>query len=135
MIRRQLGQVVRMLDGGLPPELAQSWHAQRDTYLEELNKLFSVLEREAAEKSQRQSDSVSRLLGESLPAVRRDETLSRKALWIAASTPGVSCVLNGMRRPSYVEDALGILEWDPVEPVHPIYQKIRDLGTSGELGQ
>jgi aryl-alcohol dehydrogenase-like predicted oxidoreductase len=49
-----------------------------------------------------------------LPAERRGESLSRKALWVAASVPGVSAVLNGMRTPAYVDDALGVLAWPPL---------------------
>jgi hypothetical protein len=46
-----------------------------------------------------------------LPENRRGEPLARKALWLAAGTPGVGAVLNGMRRPEYVEDALEVLRW------------------------
>ena len=34
---------------------------------------------------------------------------SRKAMAVLVNTPGVTCVLNGMRRPEYVTDALGAL--------------------------
>jgi predicted aldo/keto reductase-like oxidoreductase len=44
-----------------------------------------------------------------------------------ASTPGVSCVLNGMRMPAYVDDALRILSWPPLTDVVPIYQAVQDL--------
>jgi hypothetical protein len=46
---------------------------------------------------------------------------------VLASTPGVSCVLNGMRRPTYVDDSLGILAWPPLTDVAPIYQAIQSL--------
>jgi aryl-alcohol dehydrogenase-like predicted oxidoreductase len=40
--------------------------------------------------------------------------LSQKALLPLLSLPGVSCVLNGMRRPSYVEDSTGALAMPPL---------------------
>ena len=46
-----------------------------------------------------------------LPDGLKGETLSRKSLAVLANTPGVDCVLNGMRHPDYVDDALGILKF------------------------
>jgi hypothetical protein len=68
-----------------------------------------------------------------LAADRRDETLSRKALWVLASTPGISSVLVGMRRAAYVDDALGILRWPPLVPARPAYEAVRTL-TPQHLG-
>jgi len=67
---------------------------------------------------------------EPFPRLLPAESLSRKALWILASTPGVSCVLNGMRRPTYVDDSLGILAWPPLDEVIPIYQAVQTLRLS-----
>jgi len=46
---------------------------------------------------------------------------------VLASTPGVSCVLNGMRTSAYVDDSLGILSWPPLGEVVPIYQAVQGL--------
>ena len=132
-IRPQLHWMLQLLDAGLSGRLAEVWQEQRDAYLAELNKLFLELRRQATEKSQRQSDAVSRVIEELLPEARREEPLSRKVLWVAASTPGVSCVLNGMRQPFYVEEALGVLEWDRLDQVQRIYERVRGLCASGEL--
>ena len=43
------------------------------------------------------------------PPSCRAESLSRKALAVLTKTKGVTCVLNGMRRQSYVDDSLGAL--------------------------
>ena len=58
---------------------------------------------------------------------RLGESLSRKALWVLASTPGVTCVLNGMRTPAYVADSMGILSWSPLPDVRPIYEAVRTI--------
>lgn len=62
-----------------------------------------------------------------LPMERSGETLSRKALWVVASTPGVGSVLNGMRTPAYVDDTLGILRWPQLASALPVYVVIRGL--------
>jgi uncharacterized protein len=66
-----------------------------------------------------------------LPAERRGESLSRKALWVLASTPGVSVALVGMRRPAYVADALGMLAWPLLTPVEPLYEAAQRLDLPG----
>jgi hypothetical protein len=131
MILPQLTQLLAALDKNLQGELEpvwQSWHAR---YLDELGKLLAELRRQGASKSQRQSVAISTAIDPLLPAERRAESLSRKALWVLTSTPGVSCVLNGMRRPAYVDDSLGILAWPPLTDVVPIYQAIQTLRLPG----
>jgi hypothetical protein len=46
---------------------------------------------------------------------------------VLASTPGVTCVLNGMRTPAYVADSTVILSWSPLPDVHPIYEATRTI--------
>ncbi|NJL17616.1 MAG: hypothetical protein HC938_10830 [Nitrospira sp.] len=48
-------------------------------------------------------------------------------LWILASTPGVTCVLNGMRTTGYVDDTLTILQWEPLKDTQPIYVEATKL--------
>ncbi|KAB2960104.1 MAG: DUF255 domain-containing protein [Candidatus Methylomirabilis oxygeniifera] len=81
----------------------------------------------AASSSRRVHDAISAAIDPLLSEARRGESLSRKALWALASTPGVSCVLNGMRTRDYVHDSLGILPWPPLADVIPIYQAAQDL--------
>jgi predicted aldo/keto reductase-like oxidoreductase len=73
----------------------------------------------------RRSAEVAAQIDPLLPDDRKSESLSRKALWIAASTPGVTCVLNGMRTVEYVRDALGIMEWPALEGVEKVYEVVR----------
>ena len=54
---------------------------------------------------------VTSLLDSSLPEEVRAATPSQKALHVVTSAPGVSCVLVGMRRPAYVDDATVVLRW------------------------
>jgi hypothetical protein len=131
MIMPQLTRLLAALDNNFTGELQPVWQSWRARYLDELAKLLAEFRRQAASKSQRQSVAVSAVIDPLLPAERRAESLSRKALWVLASTPGVSCVLNGMRRPTYVDDSLGILAWPPLDQVVPIYQAIQTLRLPG----
>jgi aryl-alcohol dehydrogenase-like predicted oxidoreductase len=62
-----------------------------------------------------------------LPVERKGAPLSQKALHVLLSTPGVSCVLLGMRHPAYVGDALPVMSWPslPARSVRRIYEAFR----------
>ena len=128
MIAPQVTRLLKALDKHLTGELGAAWQSWRGRYLDELQSVMFAFRRQAASKSQQQSAAVSAAIDPLLPAERRRaESLSRKAIWVLASTPGVSCVLNGMRTPAYVDDSLGILSWPPLAQVVPIYQTVQGL--------
>ena len=120
-------QVVRTLDVGLADPLGDRWGGWRERYLPALGGLLDGFRREAARRSQARSRAVAEAVDPWLPAERRGESLSRKALWVLASTPGVSVVLNGMRAEAYVEDVLGILRWPPLPEPRRVYEAVRRL--------
>jgi hypothetical protein len=123
----RLAQAVQALDQALAGPLADQWREWRNRYVAELRKLLDALRGRAAAHSRAISDAVSSVLDPSLPPDRRGETLSRRALWVAASTPGVSSVLIGMRAPAYVDDALGILAWPPLSHPARVYEAMRNV--------
>jgi uncharacterized protein YyaL (SSP411 family)/aryl-alcohol dehydrogenase-like predicted oxidoreductase len=111
-------QVLQALDDHLSGEIAETWYAWRARYLPELQRLLSGVAQEAAQISHVRLAPIRESLRAQLPAELRDETLSRQALAVVASLPGVTSVLVGMRRPDYVADALGVLSRPPLpEPV------------------
>ena len=126
-VRGATARVTRALDSGITGELVGRWREWRDRYLPELERLLDALRAEAAGRSQGQSRAVAAAIDPLLPPERRGAPLSQKALWILTSTPGVSSVLVGMRRPAYVEDATGILGWLPLADPHPVYEALRGL--------
>jgi predicted aldo/keto reductase-like oxidoreductase len=69
---------------------------------------------------------VSASLDPLLPETRRKESLSRKALWVLASTPGVTCVLNGMRSPAYANDSLAVMGWEPLKGVKQVFERMAE---------
>ncbi|MEW6543545.1 MAG: aldo/keto reductase [Nitrospirota bacterium] len=124
MIAPHVNQVLRALTQHFSGDSGEKWHDWRERYLPELLALLGELRREATVKSREKTEAVARLIDPLLPELRRSESLSRKNLWILTSTPGVSCVLNGMRTPAYVEDSLAVLRWEPLPDVRPVYEAV-----------
>ena len=127
MIAPHVNQVLQALTRMMTGEAAERWEAWRDRYVPELLAVLRSLQREATERSRQRTQAVTTAINPLLPPARHDETLSRKALWVVASTPGVTCVLNGMRSPAYVHDSLAVLHWERVNSVWPIYERVKTI--------
>ena len=67
----------------------------------------------------------------SLPEERQQESLSKKALFALTSTPGVTSVLVGMREPRYVDDALGMMAWQPLEHPERLFEAVKQARIPG----
>ena len=81
------------------------WENWLEQFLGLVNPLFEEIERYLRAQQQPESDQVRKRLEQcGYPAT--SHSLSQIALSILLNLQGVSCVLNGMRRPAYVEDAL-----------------------------
>jgi aryl-alcohol dehydrogenase-like predicted oxidoreductase len=125
MVTPAVAQMVLALDQGLQGPVAESWAAWRDRYLPELDGLLEAIAARALRRSQGQSDRVSRALAPHLPPARAGEPLSRKALSVLLSTPGLTAALLGMRRPEYVQDALEVLAWPPLPDPRAAYEAVQ----------
>jgi uncharacterized protein YyaL (SSP411 family)/aryl-alcohol dehydrogenase-like predicted oxidoreductase len=112
-VRPQLDQVLSALNGPLASDGSGEWSAFRQNYLNELDQLLAAGRRRAAERSQARVRALRESLDSALPDSRREEPLSRLALWALLSSPAVTTVLVGMRRPEWVKDALETLAWAP----------------------
>ncbi|MEC4889586.1 MAG: aldo/keto reductase [Nitrospira sp.] len=127
MIAPHVNQVLQALSRHLSGTMAEQWEAWRDRYVPELLTLLRGLRREATERSRHRTALVTGTLDPLLPAECRAESLSRKALWVLASTPGVTAVLNGMRTPAYVEDSLAVLHWPLLSPMTAVYKSLKAI--------
>jgi hypothetical protein len=125
MIIPNVSQAANGLNRILKGAAAEQWKSWWNRYFPALRELLVELGRRAGERSRAESRAVSLAIDPLLPPERREETLSRKAIWVLASTPGVTSILNGMRTAAYVEDALGVLPWPPLTSVLPVYQAVR----------
>src|SRR6185503_18483965 len=107
--------------------LGERWQAWRSRYVGTMEALLDELGRRAALKSLAATAAVAEALDPLLPEPRRAETLSRKALWVLTSTPGVTSVLLGMRRPEYVDDARVVPSWEPLAGPGRVYERMREV--------
>ena len=128
MIAPHMNQVMQALSRYLTGTAAEQWEAWRDRYVPQLLTLLGGLRREATERSRAKTASVSAALDPLLPEAKRRESLSRKALWVLASTPGVTAVLTGMRLPVYVGDSMEILQWAALSEVRRLYDTMSKVG-------
>ena len=119
-----VAQIAATLDRDLTGDAAERWASWRAQYFPELNKLMRAMRVVSIADANRRGAEVAALIDPILPDERKRESLSRKALWIAASTAGVTCVLNGMRTVEYVRDALGVMEWEPLDDVQQVYEAV-----------
>jgi hypothetical protein len=128
MIAPHVNQVLQAIPRVLRGTSAeQQWENWRDRYVPRLLSLLGLLRRTAAEKSRARTERVAACIDPLLPEAKRMQSMSRKALWVIASTPGVTCVLNGMRTAQYVEDSTAILAWDRLSNPESVYRAVADL--------
>ena len=127
MISPAVGQLVQMLDQSLSGPIQETWRSWLERYLPALDLLLQAFRARAARQSQAMSNRVTAGLNPLLPLARRGESLSRKSLWVLASTPGVSTVLLGMRHPDYVSDGMEILKWAPLGDSRKIYDAMAEV--------
>ena len=127
MIAPRVNQALQALSHQLTGALSERWEAWRDRYIPELLSLLRGLRREATERSRARTAAIARVIDPLLPEARRAETLSRKSLWTLVGTPGVTCVLNGMRTPQYVEDSLAVLKWGPPAQTRVVYEQVKTV--------
>ena len=125
MIAPHVHQVLRALSQHFTGQLAERWEAWRDRYLPQFLLLLKELRREATIKSREKTRALADRLDPLLPETQRKERLSRKALWILLNTPGVTCVLNGMRTPTYVEASMAVLRWPSFGEVRAAYEAMK----------
>ena len=124
MIAPHINQVMQALSRHLTGTAAEQWEVWRDRYVPQLLILLGGLRREATERSRAKTATLTAMLDPLLPEIRRNESLSRKALWVLASTPGVTSVLNGMRSPAYADDSLAVMKWEPLTGVKEVFERM-----------
>jgi aryl-alcohol dehydrogenase-like predicted oxidoreductase len=107
-------------------EKEAEWEHWRKRYIPEFLSLLRILRMEAAEKSAKKIQAIRQVIDPLLPESKRGKPFSRKALWVLTSTPGVTCVLNGIRKPAYVEDSLTVLQWEPTLKTNSIFEALRE---------
>ena len=125
MIAPHINQALQAAAKHLSREQATAWQNWQNQYIPNLVILLKIVRQEAAKKSEQHLQTITAALDRFLPEEKRGEPLSRKALWSLTSTPGVTCVLNGIRTSDYVADSLTILGWEPLQNPQAIFESMR----------
>ncbi len=123
----RINLTARAMGQNVPEDLRRSWEDWWGRCVPSLESLLQAIAREASRRGRSRSALVVEAIDPLLPEERRGDTLSRKAIWTVASTPGVTCVLVGMRRPEYVKDALGVLSWPPLPNPPRVYRRVKKV--------
>ena len=125
MIAPHINQALQAAAKHLSREQATAWQNWQNQYIPNLVILLKIVRQEAAQKSEQHLQTITTALDRFLPEEKRGEPLSRKALWSLTSTPGVTCVLNGIRTTDYVADSLTILGWEPLQNPRAIFESMQ----------
>ena len=100
------------------------WEGLLAQYVQALNTLFvtitEIFNRVEAEKVEPISQALNLHLSDAQGAL----SLSQRALNFVTSSPGVSVVLNGMKREEYVEDAMQIMEMPDFSQPHTLVESV-----------
>ncbi len=98
-----------------------SWEAWSREYDLALEGFLDVISRHYENAAQGRSKSIGRVLDERAPGVADSSKLAQKCLRVLCSTPGIDCVLLGMRRLAYVEDALAAMRHPPLADTSVVF--------------
>jgi hypothetical protein len=109
---------------GQPPDPARLDAIQ--AYQDEINALVEPLQNRATRQNADIGQEIRAAVVPLLPTAYQQESLSRMAMGFVASTAGVACVLNGMRHPIYVEDAVGLMSLPPIPDVAAVARALAD---------
>jgi aryl-alcohol dehydrogenase-like predicted oxidoreductase len=121
----RINHTARAMGREIPADLQGRWTQWWSRCMPSLEGLLQAIAREASKRSRSRTSPVTDALDPLLPEARRAEPLSRKAIWALRSTPGVTSILVGMRRTEYVQDALAVLGWPPLDDPLEVYRRVR----------
>lgn len=109
MIGPRLQHALQHVELHLTGRARLDWEGWRTDYEPAVDALLEAIDARYRATARKRNEGLAAALDPLLPEELRGESLSRRALAVAAGAPGVSCVLVGMRRCEYVEDAAGLL--------------------------
>ncbi len=120
----QVFSYLNYLNQNLPEDV--DWKKWSDNYANTLYELLESISRHYENIAQLRSKNIADTLDEANESLQLSETLSQKTLQILTSVPGVQCVLSGMRKTPYVEDALAAIRQLPILNSEEVLGKINE---------
>ena len=121
LIHTSLGQTIE----ACPDARQAEWRDMQQEYVGAVNRLLSLVSGRFNLTASMQMQPISKALDQVLAGEERTLTLSQKALNFVTSSPGVSVVLNGMKRSEYVADAMGLMSIPAF--THPVLNLINAI--------
>lgn len=122
VIAPQIQTVLQQLSRGFRNDPAFNVWAKR--YVEAINVLLASVSAALVEKLRGEAKNLAGRLAPHVPASWQGASFARQAIGTLLSTEGVTCVLVGMRRTAWVEDALGAVGLEKLPPgsVRKVYE-------------
>jgi len=121
-----INKMVRFLHRNVSGSAGEEWERARDDYLQAVNRLLPAVEPVLLARALAANEPLRRRLAAVIGPEGDAMTLSQIALQFVASTPGVTTVLNGMRRVRYVSDATACLGMEDLPDVHALAAVMRE---------
>ena len=121
-IMPQIYQDVNYLENIMPADAEwQEWVVE---FSQSLFKLLEIATTHFKTSKHAFAEMFCQRLDELDPALKSSASLSRKALRILRSIPGVDCILLGMRKKDYVNDAMETLKEPPIQDAVSILSSV-----------
>jgi hypothetical protein len=127
MIAPHINQVFQVGNKQISGDNAEIWQHWRDRYVPELLTCLKLMHREASKKNRLVIEKITNVINPLLPPDYESVPFAQKSLLTLTSTPGITCVLNGMRKSTYVEDALQTLGQKPLSHSRQIFEALHIL--------
>lgn len=96
------------------------WFKWMQNYNTALNDFLDTVTKYFENHANKRSKNINKKLDSQVETLKKSKTLSQKALRLITSVSGVSCVLLGMRKVEYVEDALKALKESKIPNALPV---------------
>jgi hypothetical protein len=106
------------------------WQRWSEPYLRTFLDFIDIISKHYENNAQIFSQKIAARLDELNPSLRTSETLSQKALRVLTAVSGVQCVLLGMRRTPYVEDALVAFKAERLQQAEKLLAKFNSVKSS-----
>ncbi|MCA9618351.1 MAG: aldo/keto reductase, partial [Myxococcales bacterium] len=113
---------LKLVETAIGTEARNRWTEWRGAYIRQTELTLSALRASTARREAARATRISDAIDPHLPLARQGATLAQKALLTLVSTPGIHVTLLGMRRPSYVREALEVLRWPRFEGVSKVFE-------------
>ncbi|MCA9771759.1 MAG: aldo/keto reductase [Myxococcales bacterium] len=124
--------IARAPNGPDDRDRARRWNEWTERFIKAINDVLHLVGVYQTNRSADVAADVRQRLADAwpdaVPDSVRSASLSRQAIAAVAGLEGVTCVLNGMRTPDYVEDSVGVMRLPDLENVGRVFRAFAAAG-------